>query len=132
MYFPVIENVAVIFWDINGLKALNDTVGHDAGDYIITLIAKTIFKITGSNRYAFRIGGDEFVMIIENPKEEEINTLLDEWNENMDKMNNSSKIYLSASVGYSLGKGKDIKELIKQADNMMYDEKRKMKAQNNY
>ena len=131
-YFPEIDNVAVIFWDINGLKTLNDTVGHDAGDYMITLIAKTIFKITGSNRYAFRIGGDEFVMIIENPKDEEIIALLDEWNKNMDKMNNSSKIYLSASVGYSLGKGKDIKQLIKQADNMMYDEKRKMKAQNNY
>ena len=126
-YFPKIKQIAVIFWDINGLKALNDTKGHEAGDYLITIIAKTIFTIAGNNRYAYRIGGDEFVMIIENPENNEIKLLLDEWNKNMDSMNNSSKIPLSASVGYALGKGCDIEQIIKQADEMMYEEKRKSK-----
>lgn len=126
-YFPKVEKVAVLFWDINGLKTANDSIGHDAGDYIITVIAKTIFKIVGTNRFAYRVGGDEFVMIIENPKEKEIETLLEEWNHNMQSMNMSSKIPLSASVGYAVGRGSDIEELIKEADNMMYDAKRKQK-----
>lgn len=126
-YFPKVEQVAVLFWDINGLKTANDSIGHDAGDYIITVIAKTIFKIVGTNRFAYRVGGDEFVMIIENPKEKEIETLLEEWNHNMQSMNMSSKIPLSASVGYAVGRGSDIEELIKEADNMMYDAKRKQK-----
>ena len=106
---------------------MNDKCGHEAGDYLITIIAKTIFTIAGNNRYAYRIGGDEFVMIIENPENNEIKLLLDEWNKNMDSMNNSSKIPLSASVGYALGKGCDIEQIIKQADEMMYEEKRKSK-----
>lgn len=125
-YFPNVEKVAVFFWDINGLKSTNDSMGHDAGDYVITIIAKTIFKIIGTNRSAFRIGGDEFVMIIENPQEKEIENLLNEWNQNMKSMNQSSKIPLSASVGYAVGKGSDIEELIKKADEMMYREKRKL------
>ena len=124
-YFPKVEKVAVLFWDINGLKTANDSIGHDAGDYIITVIAKTIFKIVGTNRFAYRVGGDEFVMIIENPKEQEIETLLEEWNHNMQSMNMSSKIPLSASVGYAVGRGSDIEEIIKEADNMMYDAKRR-------
>ncbi len=125
-YFPKVDRVAVFFWDINGLKMTNDSLGHDAGDYVITIIAKTIFKIIGTNRYAYRIGGDEFVMIIENPKEQEIENLLEEWNRNMESMNRSSKIPLSASVGYAIGKGKDIEDIISRADHMMYEEKRKV------
>lgn len=124
-YFPKVNRVAVLFWDINGLKTANDSIGHDAGDYIITIIAKTIFKIVGTNRFAYRVGGDEFVMIIENPKEQEIEKLLEEWNQNMQNMNNSSKIPLSASVGYAVGEGRDIEKVIKEADQMMYEAKRR-------
>lgn len=127
-YFPKVDKVAVFFWDINGLKVTNDSMGHDAGDYVITIIAKTIFKIVGTNRYAYRIGGDEFVMIIENPQEKEIENLLTEWNQNMESMNRSSKIPLSASVGYAVGRGCDIEDIISRADRMMYEEKRKEKV----
>jgi len=126
-YFPKIEKVAVFFWDINGLKETNDSLGHDVGDYVITIIAKTIFKITGAHRYAYRIGGDEFVMIIENPHEGEIVELLEDWMKNLESMNKSSKIPLTASVGYSVGKGSDIENLIKEADQKMYEEKKKTK-----
>lgn len=128
-YFPKVERVAVFFWDINGLKTTNDSMGHDVGDYLITVFSKTIFKVVGTNRFAYRIGGDEFVMIIENPAEKEIETLLDEWKQNVDIMNQSSKIPLSASVGYAVGRGCDIEKVISEADQMMYEAKQKNKSE---
>lgn len=128
-YFPKVENIVVFFWDINGLKATNDSLGHDVGDYLITIFSKTIFKVVGTNRFAYRIGGDEFVLIIENPAEQEIENLLDEWRQNVEIMNQSSKIPLSASVGYAGGRGRDIEKLISEADQMMYEAKQKNKSE---
>lgn len=128
-YFPKIERVVVFFWDINGLKDTNDSLGHDVGDYLITIFSKTIFKVVGTNRFAYRIGGDEFVLIIENPAEQEIENLLDEWRQNVEIMNQSSKIPLSASVGYAVGRGRDIEKLISEADQMMYEAKQKDKSE---
>lgn len=127
-YFPKIDKVAVIFWDLNGLKVTNDTLGHDVGDYLIRIFSETIFKIAGSNRFAFRIGGDEFVLIIENPQRDEIEIVLKEWKQNLAGMNKTSKIPLSASVGFAVGKGDEIKQLIATADEMMYDEKIRTKS----
>lgn len=127
-YFPQIEKVAVIFWDLNGLKSTNDSMGHDVGDYLITVFAKTIFKISGTNRFAFRIGGDEFVMIIENPEENENELILQEWKRDLENMNKSSKIPLSASVGYAVGNGSEIQTLLVKADQMMYEEKTRSKS----
>lgn len=128
-YFPGVDKVAVIFWDINGLKKTNDTLGHDAGDYVITMIAKTIFMLLDKNRYAYRIGGDEFVMFIENPQEREVESLLEQWRQNMQSANLSSKITLSASVGHATGNGTEIELVIAEADKIMYEVKRK--KQNN-
>lgn len=127
-YFPKINRVAVIFWDLNGLKKTNDSLGHEVGDYLITIFAKTIFKISGTNRFAYRIGGDEFVLIIENPKVNEMEQVLNEWRQSMESMNRSSKVPISASVGYAVGKGSDIESLIAQADQMMYAEKMRTKS----
>ena len=127
-YFPKIERVAVIFWDLNGLKKTNDNLGHEAGDYLITVFAKTIFKLSETHRFAYRIGGDEFVLIIENPRVNEKELVLTEWRQSIESMNRSSKIPISASVGYAVGKGTEIENLITQADQMMYAEKVRTKS----
>lgn len=62
--YPDIERVAVIFWDVNNLKKTNDTLGHAEGDYLITTVAKIIQDLTDERKKAYRIGGDEFVMVI--------------------------------------------------------------------
>ena len=127
-YFPKIERVAVIFWDLNGLKKTNDCLGHEVGDYLISVFAQTIFKLSNSSCFAYRIGGDEFVLIIESPKHNEKELILQEWRQSMESMNRSSKIPISASVGYAEGKGSEIEGLIMQADQMMYAEKMRTKS----
>lgn len=129
-YYPAIQDVGVIFWDINGLKKTNDTLGHEYGDYLITSIADSIGEIAEESKKAYRIGGDEFVMIIEGATTETIDDILKRWEERIEKKNNVSKIPLSASVGYALGNGKEIENVIKKADANMYQEKQKYHRNN--
>ncbi|MGN0482854.1 MAG: GGDEF domain-containing protein [Lachnospiraceae bacterium] len=119
-----VKMIGVIFWDINELKETNDGLGHEYGDYLITSIAESIREISDETKKAYRIGGDEFAMILENPTEEEIQELLLRWKTILKMKNNLSKIELSASVGYAIGKGSEIATVISEADAAMYEEKR--------
>jgi len=85
--YPNVEEIAVIFWDVNNLKETNDTLGHAGGDYLITSVAKLIKDLTNERRHAYRVGGDEFVMVIENPWEDEVDTLRDKWSKALAKKN---------------------------------------------
>ena len=123
-YYPAVASVGVIFWDINRLKTTNDTMGHEYGDYLIASVAESIKKVTGDKRKAFRIGGDEFVMIVEDATEELIKEILEKWARRMENKNNVSKIKISAAVGYALGEGAHIEDVVRRADAAMYAEKK--------
>lgn len=122
-----VETVAIIFWDVNNLKVINDTLGHEEGDYVITNAAATIKELSGEQRKAYRIGGDEFVMVVENPKEDEIDSLMEKWKDSIEKRNSFSKIKISVASGYAFGAGNDIKEVAKKADEQMYLDKHERK-----
>ena len=74
------ENIAVIFWDVNNLKKTNDTKGHETGDVLIRTIADSIHMLTTDEHKAFRIGGDEFVMIMSNSTKEDAIKKINAWN----------------------------------------------------
>lgn len=123
-YYPQCDKVAVIFWDINNLKTTNDTIGHEAGDSLIRTVAHSIQQLSSKNSNAFRIGGDEFVMIIDGAKEDTPHNILTEWNNIIAEISTSYPYDISASVGSSYGPGNQIEDLIKEADHNMYIEKR--------
>ena len=125
--YPKVENVAVLFCDVNNLKEVNDNEGHDKGDILITNVAQLILSLTDSNKKAYRIGGDEFVLIVENPKEGELERLLEKWHELIELKSKAASLDLSAAIGYASGKGKDIEEIVQRADEKMYDDKSKQK-----
>lgn len=127
-YYPSIEHVGVIFWDVNGLKTVNDTMGHDYGDYLISTVAMSILKFTDEKALAYRIGGDEFVMVIEDATEDRINEILEGWRRDLDMKNKGTRIELTAAVGYALGNGKEIDIIVKEADSNMYTDKQAYKA----
>ena len=68
-YYTMVERVAVVLWDINNLKEINDRMGHGMGDKLIETMSGAIYVQTDKRKKAYRIGGDEFVMLIENPED---------------------------------------------------------------
>lgn len=124
-YYPTVQNVGVIFWDVNELKIVNDTMGHEYGDYLIMSVADAIRETADEMKKAYRIGGDEFIMVVEDATEEKMAAVLKKWKKKMEKKNNVSKILLSASVGFALGSGAEIGDVISRADANMYLQKQK-------
>lgn len=111
------ENIGVIFADVNGLKKANDMLGHEFGDILIKWCSRFFKKhIHG---FIFRIGGDEFVAIIEKVDEEYFNFCL----QNMfNELESLSNIHLS--IGSVWKKDiNDIESIVKQADELMYQNK---------
>ena len=62
----VLTNYAIIFMDMNGFKAVNDTYGHDAGDTLLKIAGQRFRKVIGPEPVLARLGGDEFAIILRN------------------------------------------------------------------
>lgn len=137
-YLSMIENVykfeksiGIIYWDINYLKQINDTLGHEYGDKLIFSIASIIRKFNNDNDKTYRIGGDEFVMVMRGATEKSVKDKIKKCNEAIKNAEPIGDIPLSASYGYAWGEGKDIDQVIHNADQMMYDNKRQHHKANN-
>ena len=94
------RDVALIFMDVNGLKKVNDRFGHNAGDELIVAAARCIENAFSRWGSCYRIGGDEFCVLIVEPRETP-----DEWFRVLDpeivKYNNTGKRRLSIARGMS-------------------------------
>ena len=120
------DQVGVIYWDINFLKQVNDTKGHDAGDKLILTVAHSIEVHMNDKDTAYRIGGDEFVMIMEGADNEYIIKKIEEWEKTIAQLQKTVDMEISVSLGYACGKRENMDEIIKEADKMMYEHKRKI------
>lgn len=126
--------VGIIFFDVNGLKGLNDNYGHEYGDLLLKRCARSITDICSTDsEYGFRIGGDEFLMVIENATEELLLQKVDDWKQAIKQINEENKryhygIFCSMATGYTFGNMKDLYELIRTADTLMYKNKAEIKA----
>lgn len=113
-------NIAIVLFDIDNFKQINDTCGHLAGDKVLQSCAKMlceVFSKTGC--YVYRIGGDEFAVICENISENYIIEMLLE----IRKYENE-KIDFKLSKGYSFLTGKkDFANMFIRADEMLYADK---------
>ena len=109
----------VFHFDINGLKYINDNFGHFEGDHAIESIAHTILVNLRKNMYAYRLGGDEFLVIANNTSDK---TNIEFVNRFKNQIANSK---YHCSVGYAYRDNPDIslKELIKNAEKEMYKDK---------
>ncbi|MBR4306293.1 MAG: sensor domain-containing diguanylate cyclase [Ruminiclostridium sp.] len=109
--------LGVAYFDLNGLKRMNDEYGHGAGDRFILNSASTIRYVFGKDTY--RIGGDEFAVICANMSEEEFNSKMQE------EKNYLCQNQLSISIGCSWrGADNDINAQLREADDLMYADKR--------
>ncbi|WP_338595883.1 diguanylate cyclase [Clostridium baratii] len=114
--------ISIIMGDMNGLKIVNDSLGHLEGDRFIVEISKIIKKVVKDKGEVVRWGGDEIVIILKGTdKDKAIEISEDISNECL--LANHKPVPLSISLGVSSGKGKNINELITEAEKEVYKNK---------
>lgn len=122
------KNFAVTVFDINGLKRINDTHGHDYGDELIKKCYYLIDKIY-KDVLVYRIGGDEFVAIIRGDKYEERESLLKQFECAIDEnLSNGDEVIISFGMSdYDMEKDNTYKVVFSRADRNMYACKKQLK-----
>lgn len=130
------SSVAILFMDVDHLKEVNDNLGHDIGDSLLSQVAARIVHVTRPSDVVARIGGDEFVVLCENMVDEGVALELAERIRSSLSgriMLNGAEVELSASIGVALASSHHIDglsskdaalELLRQADIAMYQAKR--------
>lgn len=125
-------DTGIMMFDLNNLKMINDTYGHEEGDVFIQTFASFLTRILTKDSYLARFGGDEFMIIQKSTtwsQLEQMNirlqTMIDEYNQTADHP-------LSYAVGYDISCKNHyylIMDLLKTADQKMYQDKKYKKQQ---
>ena len=126
-YYPEVRRLAAIFWDVNNLKYVNDKYGHAAGDVLIQTLSAALYELSTDRRKVYRVGGDEFVMIIENPVETEIESMIESVKAALMEKDGQGDMPISSAVGWAEGCGTDIRKIVNEADTKMYENKKRGK-----
>lgn len=107
------------FGDLNGLKTMNDEKGHEKGDEALRQAARVLSEPAGPS-CVFRMGGDEFILALENGSPEKAEALKKELKQNF------SRHGISMALGWAIRQApvKDIDALITEADRNMYKDKK--------
>lgn len=119
------DNLLYVSMDINGLKKVNDTFGHRAGDNLITSAASCMRKAFNKYGDIFRVGGDEFVAVLYATKQE-LEEAISSFNRLIELHNQQDNDNLSISIGYSTIHELEkvsFEELAHSADVKMYKDK---------
>lgn len=129
------STLALALLDLDGFKQVNDIHGHKAGDEVLVEFAQRLMSNLRSADIAARIGGDEFIWILSGFEEQAellnvVQNKLDYLNEplNIENSLSPSKKLIGASIGIAIWKpGVTLDELIRTADEAMYESKAKGK-----
>tara|TARA_Y100000815_G_scaffold271872_1_gene299405 strand:- start:395 stop:1759 length:1365 start_codon:yes stop_codon:yes gene_type:complete len=118
---------AVLFMDLDGFKAVNDTYGHHTGDQLLLQVAKRINDAKRGGDTVARLGGDEFVLLIDPGEPEDAAMLAQRLVENirLPYLLGRQTVHVSASIGIAIfpDNGLNDHELMVNADTAMYHAK---------
>ena len=117
------KHISCIYIDVNGLHELNNTQGHAAGDKMLQTVA-SLTRSQFGDKNVYRIGGDEFVVLMEDMEDVQVSTALKTL---VDRINREGYF---VSVGQCCSHGNcSMDELIKSAEERMYEDKRRFYSQ---
>ncbi len=130
------EDVAIIDFDLNNLKYTNDTFGHSAGDLYIKNCATIIDEIFDGIGKCYRVGGDEFVVLIEKASAVDIPHYMAMLEANVDACNRENrKLRMQIAYGYAIfmaDTDKNLEDTYNRADKIMYANKKDKKEQQKF
>ena len=122
------NQIAVLFLDLDGFKLINVSFGHNIGDELLKVIASRLLELVRQSDIVVRLGGDEFIFVVDNPKKkEEILHLAERIIEAIKKPIevDSHSLQIGSSIGIAIfpEDGATCIELIEKADQAMYQSK---------
>lgn len=128
----MIRPISAIFIDMNGLKEVNDTLGHDMGDDLLRRMGNILSRAISHTSYtASRIGGDEFVILMAAADQKAVESIIMTIDEllNIDNQYYSTQP-ISIAIGHATTQAhQSVEDMLKRADQVMYQNK---KAHYNY
>ncbi|MCR4585972.1 MAG: diguanylate cyclase [Lachnospiraceae bacterium] len=121
-----IDKLAVIVCDVNGLKIINDTLGHAAGDKFIKDACSMICEYFNHGA-VYRIGGDEFAVILQEKGYDTMHEVITEFNRKVEEHIKTKGVVVA--IGYSILGPEDeqLHDIFERADKMMYKRKKELK-----
>lgn len=122
------DNPAILMFDIDNLKTINDTYGHDIGDQVLVTVVEKVFSLIRNSDQLIRWGGDEFLAIFPGMREELVmnfanNLLKNIENTEIQTEQGVIKVTLSAGVAYFNETDQNWKVAVKRADEALYRSK---------
>lgn len=120
------ERITIMVCDMNGLKQINDNLGHQYGDKEICRIGELLFKSFSPIAKCYRIGGDEFCVLAQIDDEVDFENRRDEFVRSVYSMVNS-EYEVSIATGVATGTTADIDKVFHEADGLMYTCKKEIK-----
>ena len=124
---------AIGVFDCDNLKQINDRYGHEKGDIYLKTASRLICRVF-QHSPVFRIGGDEFSVILRNDDYQNREALVQRFNEGMAEISASAKheweqVHVAMGIAvYDPQKDRSINDVIRRADEIMYENKRDRKA----
>ena len=107
---------ALISIDMNGLKTINDTLGHAAGDEALLTLALCFRRALKNRQFGYRVGGDEFVIICRKTSRDEMMQLVERIEHNVGE----TKYDCALGYSYSADRKKPVEDMLRESDMMMY------------
>ncbi|MGG3508914.1 EAL domain-containing protein [Paenibacillus lautus] len=124
---PETEKITILFLDLDQFKAINDTLGHNVGDLLVQEVGKRLRQFIRGGQQVFRIGGDEFLVILKQSDPNYAQRLADDILQQIKNVYHidGNELYVTASIGISIGSvhSSDRTTLLKNADTAMYKAK---------
>lgn len=123
-----LKEFGVVVFDLNGLKTINDTLGHEAGDQYIKSACRLIC-VQYDHSPVFRVGGDEFVVILKGNDYARREELDSSFRKTIDENQKNGLVVVSSGLAiYQSGVDEGYNDVFKRADQLMYERKQSLKA----
>jgi diguanylate cyclase (GGDEF)-like protein len=117
------DSLGIVYCDVTGLKMVNDTQGHKAGDQLLIRACKCLRRVF-PDHMCFRVGGDEFLVLCPGITEKELASRREQLKEDMTTHN----VMMALGCIWCPDSNQDIDKLIAEADRLMYQDKREYYA----